>query len=249
MVQAISMGMTQSDSGSFATTRWSVVLSAGSPASPRYEEAMSTLCQTYWFPLYAYLRRQGCTTHEAEDHIQAFFTQMLDKGYLDRVEANGGKFRSFLLVALKRFVRDQRDRDRATKRGGGLRKLSINLGSAEERYTMEPATDLSPDRIYDKSWALAVLDRTMVNLEAESARTGKLASFKSLKLYLGGDPNVAPYSQVAVDLSMTEGAVKMAVCRLRRRYRELLRDEIAQTVATQDQIEEEIQDLFVALGD
>lgn len=243
------MGVTQSDSGRFATTRWSVVLSAGSPSSPHYQEAISTLCQTYWFPLYAYLRRQGCTTHQAEDHIQAFFAQMLEKGYLERVEANGGKFRSFLLVALKRFVADQRDRDRAIKRGGGHKKLDIDLGSAEDRYASEPATDLSPERIFAKAWALAVLDRTMVQLELEYKHLGKQELFDYIKVYLGGETHTVPYKQVAEDLSMSEDAVKMAVYRLRKYYRELLRAEIAQTVASQDQVEEEIQNLFVALGD
>ncbi len=243
------MGMSQSETSRFATTRWSVVLSAGSPASPNYQEAMSTLCQLYWFPLSAYLRRHGCGTHQAEDYIQAFFTQMLEKHYLDRVEVEGGKFRSFLLVALKRFVADRREHDRAIKRGGGHKRVDIDLGSAENRYSREPATDLSPDQIFARSWALAVLDRTMVQLELEYNRVGKQGLFDCLKVYLGGAVHTTPYSQVAADLAMTEDAVKMAVYRMRKRYRGLLRDEIAQTVATEEQVDEEIQDLFMALGD
>ena len=232
----------------FATTHWSVVLAAGSPSSPEYERALGTLCQTYWFPLYAYLRRQGYESHQAEDYTQAFFAQMLEKGYLSRVDPKPGKFRSFLLTALRHFLADQRDRARAIKRGAGKESLSLNFQTAESRYTIEPTNDLSPEKVFERSWALTLLEKTLDQLEAELASMNKRKLFDSLKVYLCGYTSAVPYRDVAAELNMTEGAVKVTVYRLRRRYREMLRDEIAQTVSTPEQIEEEIRDLFAALA-
>ena len=243
------MNSTSSDTSRFATTHWSVILAASSTSTPHYEEALSSLCQTYWFPLYAYLRRWGCDTHLAEDYVQAFFVQMLEKHYLSKVEQKRGKFRSFLLVAIKRFVADQHDLTQAFKRGGGHKRLSIDLEFAEGKYALEPVSDLSPERIFEKSWALAALEQTMAQLEAEFAGMNKQKLFDCLKVYIGGDANSVPYHNVAADLNMTEDAVKTAVYRLRRRYRQRLRDIIAQTVTTHEQINEEIQDLFVAIAD
>jgi len=242
------MNLTPSGTGRFATTHWSVVLAACSSSSPRYEESLSSLCQTYWFPLYAYLRKRGYDPHRAEDYIQSFFAQMLEKQYLRKVEPSRGKFRSFLLVALTRFVSGQHDRDRALKRGGGHKTLSIDLELAEGKYALEPASDLSPERIFEKSWALAVLEQTMARLEAEFTGRNKQKLFNCLKVYLGGEADSVPYRNVAVDLDMTEDAVKAAVYRLRRQYRQLLRNEIAQTVTSHEQIDEEIQNLFVAVA-
>ena len=232
----------------FATTHWSVVLAAGSASSPDYQRALSTLCQTYWYPLYAYLRRQGHDSHQAEDYTQAFFAQMLEKGYLSRVEPQPGKFRSFLLTALRHFLADQRDRARAVKRGGDKEPLPLNFQTAEGRYTLEPANDLSPEKVFERSWALTLLEKTMDRLEAELAGMNKAELFDSLKVYLCGHAASVPYRDVAAELNMTEGAVKVTVYRLRRRYREMLRDEIAQTVSSPEQIEEEIRDLFAALA-
>ncbi len=232
----------------FTTTHWSVVLAAGSASSPDYQRALSTLCQTYWYPLYAYLRRQGHDSHQAEDYTQAFFAQMLEKGYLSRVEPKPGKFRSFLLTALKHFLADQRDRAQAIKRGGGKESLPLNFQAAEGRYTLEPANDLSPEKVFERSWALTLLEKTMDRLEAELAGMNKAELFDSLKVYLCGHTALVPYRDVAAELNMTEGAVKVTVYRLRRRYREMLRDEIAQTVSSPEQIEQEIRDLFAALA-
>jgi len=232
----------------FATTRWTVVLAAGSPDSSRYREALETLCRTYWFPLYAYLRRTGSSTHEAEDYTQGFFTQMLEKQYLKDIEPEPGRFRSFLLVALKRFVSDQRARAHATKRGGSRKVLPLDFQAAEAQYALEPTHDLSPEKLFDKSWALALLEQTVVRLEEELADMGRKNLFESLKAYLGGRTDAAPYREIAANLDMTEDAVKSAVYRLRRRYREILRDEIAQTVATPQEADEEIRHLFGALA-
>ena len=245
----IHMNSTPSSTSRFATTHWSVVLAASSSSSPQYKEALSSLYQTYWFPLYAYLRRRGCDTHLAEDYMQEFFVRMLDKHYLSNADQNRGKFRSFLLVALKRFVADQQDLAQTFKRGGGHKRLSLDLEFAEAKYALEPVSDLSPEKIFEKSWALAVLEQAMAQLEAKFARMNKQKLFDCLKIYIGGDVNSVPYRNVAADLNITEDAVKSAVYRLRRQYRQQLRDIIAQTVTTHDQINEEIQDLFVAIAD
>jgi len=241
--------LTPADTSRFATTHWSVVLAAGDSSAPQHREALSTLCQRYWFPLYAYLRRRGYDTHEAEDGTQAFFAQMLEKHYLHGVEPKPVKFRSFLLMALKRFMADQRRRANAVKRGSGKKALSLNIVAAESQYAIEPAHNLSPEKLFEKSWALTVLEQTMNRLEAELANTGKKELFESLKVYLCGAEDSIPYRDAATELDMTEAAVKVAVYRLRQLYRGILRDEIAQTVSTHDQVESEIQDLFAVLGD
>ncbi len=234
--------------GRFATTHWSVVLAAGRPKSASYRQALETLCRTYWFPLYAYLRRHGCDSHQAQDYTQAFFTALLTKGGLNLADPKRGKFRSFLLASLKHFLSNERARARAKKRGGGRKTLSFDFENAESQYALEPRDELSPEKLFERSWALTVLDRTMARLQAEAVSTNKQKLFECLKSYLTADEGSAPYSDVADDLDMTEGAVRIAVHRLRRRYRELLRDEIAQTVTSDDQIDEEIRDLFTALG-
>ena len=223
-------------------------MAAGSPSSSHYQEALGTLCRTYWFPLYAYLRRNGYDTHQAEDHTQAFFTYLLEKRGLRVVDPERGKFRSFLLATLKHFVADERDRARAQKRGGGQKILPLDFENAETRYSFEPAHQLSPEKLFEKSWALTVLARTMARLKAESVSTNKQKLFDRLKVYLTAKRDSIPYRDVAAELDMTEGAVKVAVHRLRTRYRELLRDEIAQTVAAEGEIDEEIRDLFTALA-
>ena len=223
-------------------------MAAGSPESSGYQQALETLCQTYWFPLYAYLRRHGYDTHQAEEHTQAFFTRILEKQHLRLADPQRGKFRSFLLATLKHFLADERDRARAKKRGGGHKLLSIDLHEAESQYALEPADRLSPEKLFDKSWALTVLERTMARLKAELASKNKQGLFEHLKIHLTAEKGAIPYRSVAAELGMTEGSVRVAVHRLRRRYRKLLRDEIVQTVAADDQIDEEINDLFAALA-
>jgi RNA polymerase sigma-70 factor (ECF subfamily) len=225
-----------------------VVRAAGEPGSPRYQQALATLCQTYWFPLYAFLRRHGYHSHQAEEYTQAFFARLLEKHGLRLADPKRGKFRSFLLAVLKHFLADERDRTRARKRGGGRKVLSLDFENAESQYALEPAHELTPEKLFERSWALTVLDRTMARLQAEVTTTKKQKLFDHLKVYLTAKKSSVPYRNVAAELDMNEGAVKVAVHRLRKRYRELLRDEIAQTVTTEEQIDEEIRDLFKALS-
>lgn len=242
-----SINFARSGAGRFATTHWSVVLSASQPESERYQQALEALCRTYWFPLYAFLRRHGFNTHEAEDHIQAFFTSLLEKRGLRLADPKRGRFRSFLLTALKHFLANEHARAGAKKRGGDRKFLSLDIENAENRYIQGPRDELSPEKLFERSWAFAVLDRTMARLQAEAAAK-KQKLFDDLKIYLTAEKSAVPYHQVATRLNITEGAVKVAVHRLRRRYRDLLRDEIAQTVTTEEQINEEIRDLFAALA-
>jgi RNA polymerase sigma factor (sigma-70 family) len=243
-----SMNSAQSGVGRFATTHWSVVLSAGRPESARYQQALEALCRTYWFPLYAYLRRHGFDAQKAEDHIQAFFASLLEKRGLRLADPKRGRFRSFLLTALKHFLANEHARAQAQKRGGGRKILSLDIENAENQYIREPRDELSPEKLFERSWALAVLDRTMARLQAEAAAAKKQKLFDCLKVYLTAEKNAISYNEMAANLKMTEGAVKVAVHRLRQRYRDLLRDEIAQTVTTEEQINEEIRDLFAALA-
>ena len=240
--------ISSSDSGKFATTHWSVVLAAGDSLSPEHTQALSTLCQTYWYPLYAYLRRCGYNIHQAEDYTQAFFAQMLEKHSLRKVEPDPGKFRSFLLTSLRHFVADEQDYAKAIKRGGAAQKLSFDLEKAEGQYAHSLANNISPVKLFEKSWAITILQQTMNRLEVEFTSMNKQAHFAVLRTYIGGHRANIPYQDIAAELNMTEGAVKVAVHRLRMRYRELLRNEIAQTVADEEQIDEEIKELFVALA-
>jgi RNA polymerase sigma-70 factor (ECF subfamily) len=232
----------------FATTHWSVVLAAGKSSSPNQKQALETLCQRYWFPLYAYLRQRGYDTHQAEDYTQAFFAHILDKHDIQTANPKYGKFRSFLLIRLKSFLSGQRDRAQAIKRGGGRKILSLGFQNAEDLYALEPSEQLSPEKLFEKSWALTVLERTMDRLENEMAQKDNKKLFDHLKVYLTTEKDVLPYGNMAKKLKMTDGSVRVAVHRLRRRYRKLLRDEIAQTVAAADQIDEEMGHLFSALS-
>ena len=223
-------------------------MAAGRSSSPERQQALSTLCQTYWFPLYAYLRRQGYDTHQAEDYTQAFFAYLLEKQGLRLADPKRGKFRSFLLAALKHFVANELDRARAQKRGGDRKVLPLDFGNAEDKYSLEPAHRLSPEKLFDRSWAVTVLNRVMARLEDESASENKQRLFVHLKGYLTAEKSPISYGDIAAKVDITETAVKVAVHRLRKRYRRLLRDEIGQTVISEDQIEDEIRALFDALG-
>jgi len=239
---------TSADTSRFATTHWSVVLAAGSPKSTRYHEAMEVLCRTYWYPLYAYLRRHGCDTHQAEDYIQGFFMRMLEKHSLSGVAEKPGKFRSFLLASLKNFVANEIDRVQTKKRGGSHTILSLDFEQGERQYASEPSHEMSPERLFEKSWAITVLEHAMIQLESDFGSSNKADLFVQLRGYLTADSDTIPYCDVAEKLKMTEGAVKMAVYRLRSRYRDVLRGEVAQTVATKEQIDEEIRELLAILS-
>lgn len=228
----------------FATTHWSVVVSAGDSRSPQAERSLAILCENYWFPLYAFIRRAGNSAQDAQDLTQGFFVRLLDKRFLAAADRQKGRFRTFLLTAVKRFLANEHDRATAKKRGGG--QTIVPLENLEARYAQEPADTLTPERIFERQWALALLDQVLARLQAEMTASGKATLFDALK----GSLTVGladGYAAVAERLEMTEGAVKTAAHRLRRRYRELLREEIAQTVADPGEIEEEIRYLFNCL--
>jgi RNA polymerase sigma factor (sigma-70 family) len=232
----------------FVTTRWTVVLSAGRKSSPQSDRALGELCQTYWYPLYAYVRRQGHSKEDAEDLVQAFFARFLEKNYLEGLSAERGKFRAFLLASLKHFLANEWDKSQRQKRGGGAQHLSLDWQSADERYHLDPPDPASPDRAFDKEWALALLERVITRLRDESAAAGKSALFEQAKGYLMVGESTIPYAQAAKELQMDEGAVRVAVHRFRKRYRELLRDEIAQTLSDPAQVAEEFRSLQAALA-
>jgi RNA polymerase sigma factor (sigma-70 family) len=218
--------------GGFAPTRWSVVLSAaGDPAGSEARRALSELCGAYWFPLYAFVRRQGCGAVEAEDLTQEFFARLLEKNYLAAVDPAKGRFRSFLLVAMRHFLLNEWAKARAVKRGGGRRLLALDALDAEARYAAEPPDDLTPERLYERRWALAVLEGVLDRLRTEYSRAGKADLFETLKGCLTAEAAAPTHAEAARRLGMTEAAVRVAAHRLRRRYRDLLREEIAQTVA------------------
>lgn len=233
--------------GRFATTHWSIVLAAGQGTSSEAQSALGTLCQTYWYPLYAFVRRRGYHAAEAQDLTQEFFVRLLEKGYVRTANRERGRFRSFLLIAFKRFLSKERDRARAKKRGGGRKILALDFESGESQYSLEPAHEVTPERIYEQRWALTLLDRVFARLREEFDQAGKQKEFNCLKVYLTGEAGTPSYREAAAELGMTEGAVKAAVHRLRRRYRDLVREEIFQTVAGPEDVDEELQHLFVAL--
>lgn len=233
----------------FVTTRWSVVLSARDKKSPRCAEALEALCHAYWYPLYAYVRRQGHSPHDAQDLTQDFFARLLRKDYLVAADREKGRFRTFLIVALKRFLANEWDRLRAQKRGGGQVLLSLDTSAAETRYQTEPARNLPPDRIYERRWALTLLDQTMTRLRGEFVAAGKAREFDQLKIFLTAEKGAIAYAGVASELGVNEGAARVAVHRLRRRFREIFREEIAQTVSRPGEIEGEVRYLFAVLGE
>lgn len=231
----------------FMTTRWSLVIAAGQRESPQSDQALAALCESYWYPLYAFVRREGYGPEEAQDLTQEFFALLLEKNYVGQADRRRGKFRSFLLTSLKHFLSNQRDRARAKKRGGGRAILSLDFQSAERQYRLEPAQMATAEQLFERRWALALLDHVLTRLAAEYVAADNATVFHGLKPYLTCEKENLPYRKVAEDLDMTEGAVKVAVHRLRKRYRRLLEEEIRQTVSSADEVEEEIQQLFAAV--
>ena len=232
----------------FATTRWTVVLAAGQRHTAQANVALEELCRIYWFPLYAYVRRRGHTREDAEDLVQEFFARFLAKNYLAGLASERGRFRAFLLAALKHFLANEWDRAQTQKRGGGAAHLSLDWQTADTKFQVAAAAEPSPDQAFDREWALALLERVITRLSDECAAEGKAESFARLKPFLTAARSAMPYAQVAAELGLAEGAVRVAVHRLRRRYRELLRDEIAQTLSEPAQVEEELRALFGAFG-
>jgi RNA polymerase sigma factor (sigma-70 family) len=232
----------------FAGTRWSVVLAAGSGNTPQAHDALAALCQTYWHPLYAYVRRAGYSREEAEDLTQEFFTRLLAQNTLAKANPARGRFRSFLLASLKHFLAHEWEKARARKRGGGVPLLPLEFESAETRCLQPLAPGDTPDRAFDRQWALALLDVVLERLRQDYSRAGRDDLFLELKETLSGGRAEIPYRDLALRLGLSEGAVKVAAHRLRRRYRDLLREEIANTVSGPDAVEEELRQLFAALS-
>jgi DNA-directed RNA polymerase specialized sigma24 family protein len=233
----------------FPSTQLSLVRIACLDSSHESREALATLCRLYWYPLYAFVRREGHSPDEAQDLTQAFFARLLEKKYLRDYERDRGRFRSFLLAALKHFLANERDRASAQKRGGGVSDMSLDavIQSGERRYNLEPRSELTPDKLFARQWALTVLDRVISRLQVEFDQSGKGPYFERMTPLLAGDETRIPYAELAGELHTTEGALKTAVHRLRRRYREILRDEIAQTVVHPNEVQEEIRYLVSVL--
>lgn len=234
--------------GGFATTRWSVVLAAGDALDQDSRNALATLCQAYWLPLYSFVRRQVSHVDEAQDLTQEFFGELLEKNYVGAAVPERGRFRAFLLIALKHFLSKQRARERAQKRGGGRSPLSLDFAAADSSLNMQPVAGLTAEQIYDQQWAITLLDRILQKLAAEFDQTGKRQQFELLNGFIVGDHSGTTYAEVAESLDTTEAAAKQAASRMRRRYRELLRQEIAETVETNEEIDDEIRDLFAILS-
>jgi RNA polymerase sigma-70 factor (ECF subfamily) len=209
---------------------------------------LEKLCRTYWYPLYAFVRRQGHEVEEAQDLTQEFFARLLAKNYLALADPGRGRFRTFLLASLKNFLANEWRRLSRPKRGGGQQFIPLDAETAEGRYSLEPADESSPDKLYEKRWAAILLEQAMDRLREEFSATGRAQLFEELKLWIWGEKNAVSQTEVAKRLSMSEGAVNVAVHRLRRRYRELLREEIAHTVANPVEIEEELRYLKTVLS-
>ena len=232
----------------FATTHWTVVLAAGKRATPQSDGALEQLCRTYWFPLYAYVRRRGHTKEDAEDLTQAFFARFLAKNYLAGLSAERGRFRAFLLASLKHFLINDWKKSQCQKRGGGEAPLSLDWQTADTKFQVAATNEPSPDKVFDREWALALLAKVIERLQKECEADGKAKLFEQLKIFLTAGKSETAQRETAKTLGMEEGAVRVAVHRLRKRYRNLLRDQIAQTLADAADVDEEMRALFGAFS-
>ena len=214
----------------------------------RARDALEVLCQTYWFPLYAYVRRKGYGEHDAQDLTQGFFERLLARDFLANVAREKGKFRSFLLASMNHYLNDEYARRQRLKRGGGHKIISLDQSTAEERYLLEPPDHLTPEHLFEKQWVLTLLEMVLNQLRDDYVAQGKGDLFDKLKVFLTAGESAIPFAQLAETLEMTETATRMAASRLRKRYRNLLREEIAHTVSRPEEIDEEVQHLFKALG-
>jgi RNA polymerase sigma factor (sigma-70 family) len=233
----------------FSTTHWSSVLVAGRGDSPEAAQALERLCSAYWYPLYAHVRRQGHAPHDAQDLVQDFFARFLERNYLRFADRARGRFRTFLLTSLKHFLINEWNKANREKRGGGRHVISLDAEETETRFLAEPADKRSPDKAFERRWAMVLLDRVLDQLQAESVSAGRGQVFDELKSFLSGEEDESSYAEIGRRLGMTEGNVKVTVHRLRGRYRELLRKEISLTVPDPEDIDEEIRDLEAALSD
>ena len=234
--------------GHFDTTHWSVVLAAGHRSSPDSDKALESLCRTYWYPLYAYVRRRVADVHEAQDLTQEFFARLLEMNYVAEADPERGRFRAFLLTAFKHFLSKEWDKAKAQKRGGGRVPIPLEFLSFDSRFSVEPSQNLTAEQVYDRQWAVTLLDRVMDRLRDEFVRAGKAPQFEQLTGFLIGQHAGVTYADAADGMGVTEGTVKMTVHRMRQRYRELLRTEISQTVAGPGDVDDEIRSLFATFS-
>jgi len=234
--------------GQFNTTHWTVVLAAGQSSSPQADAALAKLCETYWYPLYVYVRRQGNSPEDAEDLTQQFFSRLLEKSYLAKADRERGKFRTFLLGSMKNFLVNEWKRAARLKRGGAHSFVSFDLDDAEGRYANEPIAETNPENTYDKQWAIALIEQVFITLRREYAALEKGALVEELRPFVWGEESSASYAEIGHKLNMSEGTVKVAVHRLRQRFRELLRAEVAQTVSRPEEINGELRHLIAVLG-
>jgi DNA-directed RNA polymerase specialized sigma24 family protein len=232
----------------FPVTQWTVVLAAGGTPSPESARALERLCGAYWYPLYAFVRRSGYSPADAEDMTQEFFARLLDHNWIAHADRHRGRFRSFLLMEMKRFLAKEWDKTKTAKRGGQVKIIPLQLDTAETRYTRELADTRTPEQVFEKQWAVTLLESALNRLRGDYASDGKGALFATLEPCLIGSRETQPYAALAAELGLTEGAVKMAVCRLRQRYRECLREEISHTVASPTEVDEELRHLFRVLA-
>ena len=232
----------------FATTHWSVVSRSQAPGTLQSEDALARLCQSYWYPLYCFIRRQGHSAHDAQDLVQGFFGKVIEKNYFKGAKQEKGRLRSFLLLALKRYMANEWDRANRQKRGGGQEVISLDLDETESRYQIEPIDQLSPEKIFDRQWAITLLDQVLSQLESECSEAGTQRVFRELKVFLTGEKSEHPYSVIAARLGIAEGTLRGTVFRLRQRYREILLSRTAQTVDSPPAIEDELRDLFAAFN-
>jgi RNA polymerase sigma-70 factor (ECF subfamily) len=234
-------------SRNFPNTSWSLILAAADSGYPASGDALADLCETYWYPLYAYARRSGYSPEEACDCTQGYFTKLLEKHYLRDAHQERGRFRSFLLASFRNYLANERDRDTAIKRGGGVTILPIEVETAEGFYALEPRENLTPQKLFERRWATTLLDRALLAVQREFDSSGKASLFAAAKVFLTGEGRGALYADVADELGMTEGALKVAVHRLRKRFRDAVREEIAATVERPEEVEEELRFLFQAV--
>ncbi len=232
----------------FATTHWSVVLLACDSQAPGARDALEKLCCAYWYPLYAFVRRQGYGPEEAKDLTQEFFARFLEKKWVAEADPTRGRLRSFLLAALKNFLANEWNHAHRLKRGGGCEFIALDAATAEERYALEPSDPVTPDLLYDRRWALTLLARAQDRLGKEMTASGLRERFEALEPTLVGDRTGLPYQELATRFRLTETAIKSAVLRLRRRFRDLLREEVAQTIGDVKDVDAELASLFAALA-
>ena len=238
----------KSGRGGFATTRWTIINAVGQTSQSQAAGALAELCEAYWPPLYAFLRRRGYPPEEAQDLTQGFFARLLETGSIRTADPARGRFRSFLLTALKRYVINEHERSTTARRGGGHAHLSLDFDEAERVYTREPSTDETPDRLFDRRWAMIALDRALQRLRAEYIGLGQASLADALLPYLTDTGELPPYRMVAARLDISEGAVKVAVHRMRHRYGGILRSEIAETVLGGEEVEAELRELLRAVS-